>query len=178
MTDPLTVLPGERGVVRIFALTIEAGGIKAFRAPGAIDTALGVQNVVTEYVEVFPITDLAGVGLAAYLVDGCGVPETVVEPERERLDAIEGHVMVVLSRAFDGNPAQIQPAGQLRLIGTFSETPVDWSGNGPIETQSARPGSGTATAPRKTRARARIVGASIFAVFILLICLIVLLIAL
>ncbi|MEX0283246.1 MAG: hypothetical protein AB3N23_01400 [Paracoccaceae bacterium] len=171
MSGPLTVPPNERGVVRVFSLIIEAGGIKAFKAPGAIDTALGVSGVDTEYVEVFPVTDLAGVGLANYLVDGCGVPEAVIDPDRDRLDALEGHLMVVLSKAFQGRAATITPAGPLVLAGVYAETPVDWSSSGPIKTDSARPGTGHVS-PLPPSDATRRVGSAVFVGMLLLIALV------
>lgn len=178
MTDPLLVRAGERGVVRVFSVTIEAGDLRALRMPGAIDTALGMAGVDGYYVELFPVSDLAGVGLATYLSDGCDVPEEVVTPDAARLDAVEGVVMVVLSRAFQGQEARIVPAAQLRLIGTYSQTPVDWTPNGPIETASALPGSGVAQAPYPASQPARRAGAAVFAIFIALVALIVLLVVL
>ncbi len=156
MSDPLSVPATERGVVRVFQVTIEAGTAGAFQAPGAIDRALGLRDVNTDYVEVFPVSDLAGVGLATYLVDGCGVPEPVIAPDRDRLDLLTGHLMVVLSKAFRAQPAQIAPAAQLHLVGIYAETPVDWTGNGPIETASARPGSGPGQTPPDPGATRRI----------------------
>lgn len=152
MTDPLDIPAGERGVVRVFALQIEAGGIQALKAPGAMGTALGVPGIDADYVEAFPLTDLAGVGLATYLSDGCGVPEAVIAPQAEQLDALQGSVMVVLSKAFGGKAARLHPSAQLDLVGVFAETPVDWSGNGPIDTASALPG-GSGPAPALPPAR-------------------------
>lgn len=160
-TDPLIVPAGERGVVRVFALQIEAGGIQALRAPGAMGAALGAPGIDADYVEAFPLTDLAGVGLAAYLTDGCGVPEAVIAPEAARLDALDGSVMVVLSRAFGGKTTQLHPSVQLELVGVYAETPVDWSSNGPIETASARPGM--APAPQTAPARPSRLAASVIA---------------
>ena len=42
MIDPLIVGAGERGVVRVFSLTIEAGEAQALKTPRALDAALGV----------------------------------------------------------------------------------------------------------------------------------------
>ena len=172
MSAALRVPPGENGIVRVFSVTIEAGTVQALRAPGAIDTALGVSGLDPDYVVTFPVADLAGVGLATYLSDGCGIPEPVIAPERERLDAIEGAVIVVMSGAFQGQAVTLQPAAQMTLQGVFSETATDWSDNGPIETASALRGSGPRTAPREARHRARLTGMKIFAGFVVLVVLI------
>lgn len=151
MIDPLRIPAGERGVVRVFALRIEAGDIQALRAPGAMGTALGLPGIDTDYVEAFPLTDLAGLGLAMYLTEGCGVPESIIAPEADRLDALEGAVMIVLSKAFGGKAVQLHPSTQLNLVGVFAQTPVDWSGNGPIKSASALPGSGPAASASQSR---------------------------
>lgn len=176
MTDapdnPMTVLAGERGVVRVFALTIEAGGSNALRAPRALDMALGVHDIDPAYVEIFPITDLDGVGLAAYLTEGCGVPKAQVAPDASRLDATQGHVMVVRSRAFGDRAVTLRPAAQLELIGTYTEQQTDWTPKGPIETASAHARIAPSLSPRAARARASRIGGTIFAVFMVLIALV------
>lgn len=180
MNAPIDIPRDEHGIVRVFTLTIEAGGLGALRAPGALESALGVAGIDPEYVELFPVSDLAGVGLATYLIDGCGVPPEQIEPDRDRLEAITGHVMVVLSRAFGGRAVTLTPAAQLTLAGHYSETPTDWRADGPIETASARPTApahaSTRPSPRAARARASRVGGTIFAVFMALIALILVLV--
>ena len=168
MTDALQVAEGERGVVRVFSLTIEAGTIQALRAPGALASALGVPDIDANAVELFPIEDLAGVGLSSYLEDGCGVPGAVIAADRDRLDAVEGVVLVVLSAAFQGRAARLDPAAQLQLLGVYSETPTDWSEGAPIETASALPRSTTGPPPRQARAQARVAGMVVFAVFVVI----------
>ncbi len=175
--DPLHVAAGEHGVVRLFTLTIEAGDTEALRAPGALDRALGVTGIDGDQVEVFAISDLAGVGLATYLVDGLGLPQAVVAPDADRLDALGGHVMVVLSRAFGGREATLHPTAQLALAGIWSQTPTDWTRRGRIQSASARgssappasPRTSSPDSPRAARARARRIGGAIFVAFMAII---------
>ncbi len=177
--NPLAVAPGEHGVVRLFTLTIEAGGLKALKTPGALDGALGVDNVDPEQVELFDIADLAGVGLATYLIDGCGIPEAVIAPDAARLDALDGNVMVVLSRAFGGRAVTLHPAAQLSLAGIWSETATDWRDSGPIVTASASTSGGmSGLSPRAARSRARRIGGAIFAVVMAIIAAIILMVVL
>ncbi len=177
--NPLTVALGETGVVRLFTLTIEAGGLQALQAPGALDIALGVENIDPEQVELFATTDLAGVGLATYLIDGCGIPETAIAPDAARLDALDGDVMVVLSRAFGGRAVTLRPAAQLSLAGIWSQTPTDWRDCGPIVTASASTSGGmSGLSPRAARSRARRIGGAIFAVVMAIIAAIILMVVL
>ena len=46
--------------------------------------ALGAETLDPEHVEVFPVSDLEGVGLAGYLEDGMGVPADQLEDMRAR----------------------------------------------------------------------------------------------
>jgi hypothetical protein len=173
MPDPLHVPAGEHGVVRLFTLTIEAGDINALHAPGALDRALGVAGLDADQVEIFAIDDLAGVGLATYLNDGLGLPDAVVAPDADRLDALTGFVMVVLSRAFGGRAATLTPTAQLTLAGIWSQSPTNWAGHGHLASDSARgstaPPAAASASPRAARARARRIGGAIFAVFMAII---------
>lgn len=178
MKDALTIPTGERGIVRVFALSVEAGDENALKAPGAAAAALGVATLDMEHVDIFAASDLAGVGLADYLVDGFGVPEAEVAPDRARLEAVRGLVIVVRSRAFGGQAVTLHPAGQLQLVGSFRESGVDWTPGAPLESASARGSAGGGLSPRARRSRTRAVGAAVFAAFVLLVLAIVLLVVL
>lgn len=165
MPDPLRVRPGEAGVVRLFALEMPPEQARFLRDGAAAAQALGVEALDPAQVEVFPVADLDGLGLEGYLAEGFGIDAARLAPDRDRLRALSGWVMVVRSRAFAGKGAQLHPAPGIRPLGAYAEPGVDWSG-GHIETASARAGSGPPasrrTPPRQARARARAIGASIF----------------
>ena len=103
MTNPITIPANERGVVRVFALSmtdIEASALKD--NPKAVAGVLGTQALPNlEHIELFPVSDLDGVGLLAYLHDGAGVPQEQLTPDRVKLDRLGGWVMVVFSLAFE-----------------------------------------------------------------------------
>ena len=128
MSERFDISPTERGVVRLFTLDLPPEQAAGFTepdfdsdAPAPIDAALGVSYLDTDFVEVFPVSNLDGLGLAGYLVQGLGVPEAEVAADRARLNALTGHVVVVLSQAFGGHAATLTPKAPLTWIGTYTE---------------------------------------------------------
>lgn len=173
MPDPISVQvrPNETSVIRIFAMDMPAEQARFQTDPLAMKQILGVDEIDPDYVEIFPLSDLDQLGLAGYLIEGCGVPEDAVATERERLNAVTGYVMLVHSRAFGGRGVTLTPT--LPLIATFNEPATDWSGE-KIESQSAKIYTSTRPAPRQTRAQTRRIGAIVFIVFMLIIVAIIL----
>lgn len=166
----LNVPASETGKVRVFALNMDEDDATALREPGGPDGVLGVLQVDPAYVEVFPVKDLDGLGLAGYLTEGCGISTEQIAPDTARLNSLGGHVMLVFSRAFSGRAVTLHPTSDVTLIATYDETPLDWSGP-PIVTESAKPQVRAGQSPRFARSRARRIGGSIFAVFMVLIAL-------
>ena len=129
MSDTLEIRPGEHGIVRLFAVDLPAEEIAGFAEPdlGADDTpwplkeALGASYLDSDFVDLFPVGDLAGVGLGGYLTEGLGVAEDDVRPDRARLDAVTGHVLVISSAAFGDEAQTLKPKAPLRWIGTYTE---------------------------------------------------------
>jgi hypothetical protein len=165
MSAPVTIPAGEIGVLRLFALDMPREQVRFLRdEPGAIDDVLGTAGLNPEDVEIFPVSDLDDLGLPGYLHEGHAVPEDQIAPTRARLDAQTGFVMVLHSRAFGGRATTLTPARSLIPLGTYSATPTDWTARPQPAPASARPHSGPPASPRANRARARTIGASIFAV--------------
>jgi len=170
MSDPLTVPEGEARVVRLFHLALPPEQVRFLRdEPGAMADVLGLTSLDTEHADLIKIADLDELGLATYLTDGAGVPEAEVAPDRDRLAALEGWVLVVLSRAFGGKAAQIRPAKGVNLVATYGQSPTDWTAR-PLETESARRRT---PPPREVRARSRRIGGVIFAVIMVLVALVI-----
>ncbi|MCR9124517.1 MAG: hypothetical protein NXH82_00175 [Rhodobacteraceae bacterium] len=120
--DPFTVAANETGVVRVFEINADESVARAMREGDVpLETVLGVPHVDAEQVEIFPIRDLEGVGLVSYLIDGQGIAPETMGRDRAALEAIEGHVMVVLSRAFKGAATRIVPAPDLGFVAAFRE---------------------------------------------------------
>ncbi|MBD0866559.1 MAG: hypothetical protein GDA36_13730 [Rhodobacteraceae bacterium] len=140
-----------------------------------IERLLGTRGLNVEVMELFQIKDLKGVGLFDYIVDYLGVPADEVAKDRPRLDALDGYVMVVLSKAFQGAAIDLHPAVELTLIGSYRVTRINWCpGTDPSVRDIAKPFSGPSTNPRARRERATRLGGIIVAIVLILFALLVL----
>ncbi|MDJ0826404.1 MAG: hypothetical protein QNJ16_12940 [Rhodobacter sp.] len=126
MTDPTEVPAGEREVVRVYALDLEPAAAAAYKAPPEGDAAdwplrqaLGATALDPSQVELFAAADLKGVGLPGYLIDGLGIAAPDIDPDRAALEAETGHIVVVLSAAFQGTAQTLTPTPPLRPLGTY-----------------------------------------------------------
>lgn len=172
MDGVIHIPAGERGVIRLFELAMRPEQAAFLKEPGALAQVLGAETLDMEQVEIFPVSDLEDIGLTGYLTEGCGVPRAQVEEDREVLQAQEGHVLLIRSRAFDGKETRLTPADQIKLIGTYGERQTNWSA--PPETaESAKPYSAPKLTPRAARAQSRRIGAVLFTVVMLLIALLI-----
>ena len=73
MSVQIEIPANERGVIRVFALSLTEAQAKTLRDdPAALRAALGAQ-INVEKVEVFAVSDLDAVGLVRYLGDGNAV---------------------------------------------------------------------------------------------------------
>jgi hypothetical protein len=150
MTQTLNIPPHERGTVRVFTVGLDGAAAEAFAAdPDAFAGALGIATIDAEYVDVFPVSRLAGLGLATYLSEGHGIPPEDLAGDKETLDALEGYLAVVTSRAFGdgGQTLSIEPP--LRHVGTYAEDrPVVAFGDLPSGGAARTGEAATETAPR------------------------------
>ncbi|MDU8943501.1 hypothetical protein [Ovoidimarina sediminis] len=123
MTDDLTVARDEHGVVRVFALNLDEGAATPWTEGdgAAMAEALGLGGLDPKYVEVVRPQEMKPMTLSDYLVEGIGLPREEVSGARSRLDALSGHVLIVLSGAFGGREATLAPTPVLTHIGTFRE---------------------------------------------------------
>lgn len=125
MNAALILQPGERNVLRLFALDLPRAEVaKLEKSPEGDDllaALLGVEALDRASVEVFDVKDLTGIGLAGYLMAGDGIPAAQVEPDRQRLEEVSGGVLLVYSEAFPTRPLTLTPDPRLRLIGIYRE---------------------------------------------------------
>jgi hypothetical protein len=83
MTTTLTIPPGERGTVRLFAIDLPPGEARAFADdPAAVARALGAPDLDLRHIDVFPVSRIAPLGLAAFLTEGHGIPARALAPTR------------------------------------------------------------------------------------------------
>jgi len=149
MTGSIDIPNNESGVIRLFALSMTDDEAKALKDdPAAVNAALGAE-VDTEQVEVFPISDLEGVGLVGYLAEGNAVPDDQLAPDRAKLDKLGGWVLIVFSRAFGDRAMTLTPSPALTLIGTYGEVRTDWRATKSVEAESAQPYSAPPETVRK-----------------------------
>ncbi|MFW8635724.1 hypothetical protein [Cribrihabitans pelagius] len=172
MAEVIHIPAGERGVVRLFALEMRPEQAAFLKEPGALAQVLGLENSGIEpdmeQVEIFPAEDLEDIGLAGYLTEGLGVPQTQVEEDRAMLEALEGHVLLIRSRAFAGREVRLTPAQSITLKGTYGERQTNWE-SAPLSTESAELYSAPPLPPRAAREKARRIGATLFAIVMALI---------
>ncbi|WP_083100550.1 hypothetical protein [Pseudophaeobacter leonis] len=172
MSGVIPIPKAERSVIRVFDLDMPPEQARFLAEPGALAQVLGLEDIDLDHVEIFPVSDLEELGLAGCLIQGCGIPEEDVAPDRAALTAIKGYVLLLRSRAFAGAATRLTPASQITLVASYGEKPINWSAPAMPETDSSRLYSGTKLPPRAARAQARRIGASLFAVVMCLFALI------
>ncbi len=124
MSDRIEVKGSDRGRVWVFDLDVEPEKLKAYKGEegrAALQAALGAETLDPAHAEVFDVSDLAGLGLAAYLQEGYGVPDDQLDGLRARLDGLKGAVVVLSAKAFGGDNAVLKPRAPLRLVASLSE---------------------------------------------------------
>ena len=173
----LAIPKGEQGRIRVFALSMTAKEAKALAANGSTvpetdggrsyqEDVLGTEGIDHEFVQVFAVKDLEGVGLADFLVEGHGAEPQDIKTDKTKLGALGGWVMVVLSKAFRGIARDLDLDPRLTLIGVYPQEGVDWS-PAPVTSASAEPYSAD-TKRKKPMSDARISGMVAMAVLLFL----------
>lgn len=125
MSDTIQIPAEEHGVIRLFRVQLPPEEIAEFAGLAgegpALAAALGVDRLDPEYVEVFPVSDLTGLGLVGYLTEGLGVAPEDLAQDRAMIDAVDGHVLVLSSGAFEGRAETLRPRAPLRWVGIWRE---------------------------------------------------------
>ncbi|QBF33553.1 hypothetical protein CFI11_20395 [Thalassococcus sp. S3] len=168
------VIPrGERGMVHVFHVDrpdAELSNLEEGRIGGAL---LGVNGIVADQLELFPVRNLEGLGLSGYLTEGHGIADSEIAADASQLDLLEGYVLLVRSAAISPSGGTLSLASGVSHIATYPEERTDWSA-GPIEATSAKPHTGSTRSPREARAEARRMGGTVFTIFMVLIGLVLL----
>lgn len=124
------VAKGERGIVRIFAVDLPEPELEHFtaRTTGTngkvrwpLQEALGVPVLDEDFIEQFPMEDLAELGLSGYLSEGYDIPDDALSNVSDALDAIAGNVLLIWSEAFGGAETILVPSAPLRHVATLQE---------------------------------------------------------
>jgi hypothetical protein len=159
----------ETVVIRIFAISrpmaAMARALKQQPTSVLASDLLG-HKVAKDDFELFAVSDLTGVGLPGYLSDGYDIDKDAVRADRQRLDALDGYVLLLFSRVSDGGDVTLDPDRDLTLIGSYAE-PKAAHAAAPIVAEAAKLYSGVksnAAAPGRSR-----IGSALTAVITLLI---------
>jgi hypothetical protein len=115
----VTIPAHDRLGVRVFTAKLSLDDLQRDKARLAVEL-LGDPDLDPAFVEIFDLADLSSVGLSGYLTDGLGVPETAI-PDPARLDALQGPVLILLSKALHGRAVTLTPDPRLTLVGTYAE---------------------------------------------------------
>lgn len=166
MSTAIEIPKGTRDAVLVFSLKMPAEQVRFLNEePGAIEQVLGIPDTAAlaerDQVEVFDVSDLEDLGLLGYLGEGLGVKEADLSQYGMALDNLTGPVLVLRARAFGGAHATLTPADTVQLVAYLGETKTDWTAP-PLTTESAKPR--LSQAPRAARNRARRIGATLFAI--------------
>lgn len=149
MNAPINIPRNERGIVRVFALSLDPVAAQALKVSAdAIKKTLGADIALdTTHVEIFPVRDLHEIGLVGYLMEGDAVTADQLAPDRAKLEKLSGWVLIVYSLAFGDRSTTLKPDKALTLIGTYGETRTDWSSTRDVESDAAKPVSDQPTRP-------------------------------
>ncbi len=147
MTTVLDIPAYESGMIRVFALEVApedaAHWMDAEEGTAhPLAEALGADPFDARFAEILRLSDIAEMGLPAYLAEGYGVPREEIAPFADRLQGLSGHAAVVMSRAFGGEPQKVTVRAPLRLVGSFREA----GGETPLTDVSAETARGRAPA--------------------------------
>ena len=118
----MQVRESETGLVRLFALDLSSQDAEALRsAPETVAAYLGQSHLAENQWEIFDTTDLAELGLQAYLAEGHGIPPDDLAPHGTLLTDLSGSLLIVRSAAIKDRPTVLTPLPPLRWVATFGE---------------------------------------------------------
>lgn len=118
---PLYITPADRTHAFVFLVDLPEPEAAAFAEDSArVGEALGTVIDAT-FLITFPLSDLAGVGLTEYLVEGMGLDEAAVDADILTLDAARGRVVILQGQAFMGETLDVTAHPPLTHLGTYPE---------------------------------------------------------
>lgn len=187
----IEVPANETGVVRIFAVNGDSRGSGAAQSflsrleqdpqviaaeAARLQAMLGVDVIDPTYTETFAVKDIADLGLSRYIATAMDVPMEALAPDRGRLDALEGEVLIVLSRALGYKAQTLRPGPDLTFIGAYEMADVPLTGPVPApppEPMPAPPPSEPESSPEEVSpARRTVIVAGALAIAVALVLLV------
>lgn len=121
---------GDRETVHLFSVDLPEDALWDFVTAdpetGAfpLRDALGVESLEETAVEGAVAEDLAGIGLTGFLTEGIGIDASQIAPDRAKVDALQGSVVIVRGTAFDRAEVPMTPRAPLTHVGTWRMTPA------------------------------------------------------
>jgi len=176
----MRIEPNERGRLHVFAVNqpteeiarvfqpAETGTDRLQPDPELLSDLTGADGLDPKGAELIPLRDLTGLGLSGYLNEGLDVPTDEIEPQKRRLDALDGYALILSSPAFRGAAFALGETASLTHIASFTQPGTDWTATEPLVSEAAKPHTAP-TAPRAARNRAQRTGGIIVAAFLLVI---------
>ena len=139
MPDPLHVIANERETVRVFVVDLAPTKAKTWaKVHSNIEAAVGAE-LDQDHMETFPSDDLKDFGLSQFLVDGYGIAEADIAPDKDRLDAAKPQIVLLRARAFGGTEVTLSPKVPLIHLGTYGQAKADPSAPTAPRTPEATP---------------------------------------
>lgn len=110
--------------------------------------ALGATRLRESFVDVVAIRDLGEMTLSQYLSAAYDVPARTLAQDRNRIDALKGHAVVLPPQAFDGTSQELTINPPLALVGRYGEARPTARGANPMSRSARGQGGGRPPARR------------------------------
>jgi hypothetical protein len=104
---------------------------------------IGVADLDTDRIEMFPLEDLAGMPLSTYAAEAFDLEEGAMAGAAARMDALEGAVLLVPSSAVDRTP---EPGAKATLIASLPMARADHAAEMPAASLARKPPAGATPA--------------------------------
>jgi hypothetical protein len=116
----------DSGTLLVFQLDLPGEAVERFTVQAGtgewpLKYALGATTLRNGFVDVVDIRDLEQMRLSQYLTEAHNASGDAFNADRNRLDALTGHLVILPAQAFDNTSQTLRIAPQLRLIGSYSE---------------------------------------------------------
>jgi hypothetical protein len=124
MTDVL-INGSDSTTVQLFHLDLPREAVERFTTMAGtgewpLKYALGAETLRPGFVETLRIEDLGGMSLSRYLAEAHDLPPAALGADRDAIDALRGHVVVLPPQAFANTSQRLTPAAPLRHIGSYT----------------------------------------------------------